>query len=640
VQQLKKLIYRITLLIILFKPIIAVSLEGIYGKVYDSCDNNPLSNVNITIAGSSFKDSTNENGDYDIDYVPGSIKLQYSKIGYLPYILKLDIAQKLPYPAQDVRLLKLPIPINWVGEIIQGATISVSTRYDLSSEQLDFNSTTDDNGHYILPFFEEPAYVIISAKGYKTTKYEINISSQKVPKEQKILLLPETPGLYLVKDKLISCNIIFDKKKMASTGGYVDTNNNLVIARILGSWEGKYYAKGQINKIESKKDYIEFYYYPDIPVNLVGRAFPLSDNIGVNVLKLGPEGLLATGGPQSIKCEKVPFNPIPIVDQEQQNFLLFERNTLILLRIPLNFSGQIAICDWIQEYGSLYRPGKLAWIIDTGSSKKDINLLNDGLEDNGVLELKPGSNRKFDEIEFVWIPPGTFEMGSRYSAKEIVNLLNEKSKNKVHFSNRQPQHTVKISKGFWIGKYEITKEQWLSVMGTKPWSGNEYVLEDPQTPAVCIDWEDSQQFIISLNEGGEGKFRLPTEAEWEYACRAGSNTLFCFGDNVFLIDEYAWYDNNTQKKNEHYAHPVGLKKPNAWGIYDMHGNVWEWCQDWYDDDYYKKCPNIDPQGPSKSYSRTMRGGSWISTPGFCCSASRSYATTFRDLIGFRICRDE
>ena len=138
----------------------------------------------------------------------------------------------------------------------------------------------------------------------------------------------------------------------------------------------------------------------------------------------------------------------------------------------------------------------------------------------------------------------------------------------------------------------------------------------------CVSWDDCQAFLVKLNAkaGGQGgKFALPTEAQWEYACRAGSTTGYCFGDGEAGLDEYAWYAANSGGN----VQPVGGKKPNAWGLYDMHGNVWEWCQDWYDKEYYAKSATDDPAGPPHGEGRVERGGSWNDSAKGCRSANRS-----------------
>jgi formylglycine-generating enzyme required for sulfatase activity len=161
-------------------------------------------------------------------------------------------------------------------------------------------------------------------------------------------------------------------------------------------------------------------------------------------------------------------------------------------------------------------------------------------------------------------------------------------------------HKVNITKPFYMGKHEVTQEQWEKVMG-----GNPSQVKGGKKPVESVSWDDCQKFLDKLNAkaGGQGgKFALPTEAQWEYACRAGSTTKYCFGDDESRLGEYAWFIANSEFK----THPVGEKKPNAWGLYDMHGNVWEWCQDWHRP--YTADAVTDPSGPATGWSRVFRGG--------------------------------
>ena len=186
-------------------------------------------------------------------------------------------------------------------------------------------------------------------------------------------------------------------------------------------------------------------------------------------------------------------------------------------------------------------------------------------------------------------------------------------------------HEVEISEGFWFGKYEVTQEQWEVVMETSPWFGLDFVESSPSHPAVYISWHDVQAFIGRLNaEEGEALYRLPSEAEWEYACRAGSTTRWSFGDDESLLTHYAWYWNNAWDVGEQYAHAVGQKKPNGCGLYDMYGNVWEWVQDWYDGTYYNSSPRVDPLGPSSGSGRVIRGGGFSNGAQRVRSANRPY----------------
>ena len=175
---------------------------------------------------------------------------------------------------------------------------------------------------------------------------------------------------------------------------------------------------------------------------------------------------------------------------------------------------------------------------------------------------------------------------------------------------------MRITKPFYLGKYLVTQEQWEAVMGNNPSR-----FKGPKNPVETVSWDDCQQFLDKLNAKvgvRGGKFQLPTEAQWEYACRAGSTTTYCFGDDESGLGEYAWYATNSGGR----THPVGEKKPNAWGLYDMHGNVWEWCQDWYDGSYYANSPTDDPTGPTTGSSRVFRGGSWRERARGCRSALR------------------
>ena len=231
-------------------------------------------------------------------------------------------------------------------------------------------------------------------------------------------------------------------------------------------------------------------------------------------------------------------------------------------------------------------------------------------------------------LEMVRIPAGTFMMGA---------AANEQDSDACW---EKPQHQVMLTQAFWLGKYELTKRQWTAVMGTTPWSGQSHVLNDLDSPAVYISWDDCQAFVRAVNALGKGTFRFPMEAEWEYACRAGTTTRFYWGDDPSYrqIGNYAWYDVNSSSAYKAYAHIVGKKLPNAWGLYDMSGNVWEWCQDWWS--CYSADTATDPQGPSTGSIPVFRGGSF-SDYGFKCRSAHRYAPApnYRSYCsGFRLLR--
>lgn len=230
-----------------------------------------------------------------------------------------------------------------------------------------------------------------------------------------------------------------------------------------------------------------------------------------------------------------------------------------------------------------------------------------------TVDLPGGST-----MEFVWIEPGAFLMGSPPSG--------------AWGDDDRTPHQVSLTRGFWMGKYEITKVQWQAVTGQTPWVGGLYLSSGPRSPAVYISSYDVQAFAQLLNEAaGDSLYRLPTEAEWEYASRAGTTTRWSFGDDEQMLADYAWYDLNASTDNAAYAHGVGIKKPNPWGLYDMYGNVKEWCQDWYDRSYYTPAAQIDPAGPVSGAIRILRGGAFDSSAGATYSAWR-----YSDLADYRI----
>ena len=205
------------------------------------------------------------------------------------------------------------------------------------------------------------------------------------------------------------------------------------------------------------------------------------------------------------------------------------------------------------------------------------------------------------------IPAGTFRMGSASGSDD-----------------EKPVHVVTITRGFWMGKFDVTQAQWKAVMGNDP---SHFKGDD--LPVEQVSWNDCQEFLSRLNSKGQATFRLPTEAEWEYACRAGST-----GERYGDLDAIAWYSRNSGST----THPVGQKQPNAWGLCDMNGNVWQWCQDRYDSTYYGISPAVDPQGSSNGSSRVYRGGSWFYNATYVRSAARNYYTPDirSNSLGFRV----
>jgi formylglycine-generating enzyme required for sulfatase activity len=231
------------------------------------------------------------------------------------------------------------------------------------------------------------------------------------------------------------------------------------------------------------------------------------------------------------------------------------------------------------------------------------------------------------------VPAGEFEMGSSEAKDE------------------EPRHLVRISQPFYLGVYPVTQREYMQVMRKNPshFSGGD------RLPVENVSWFSAVGFCNALSQkeklppfyaiNGQAVnvldwnapgYRLPTEAEWEYACRAGTTTRYSFGDQETGLDHNAWYWGNSSGQ----THPVGEKKPNAFGLHDMHGNVWEWCWDGYSAEYYQQSPADDPRGPEHGSSRVIRGGSWSYAAGYCRAAFRSRITptNARIILGLRLAR--
>ncbi len=240
------------------------------------------------------------------------------------------------------------------------------------------------------------------------------------------------------------------------------------------------------------------------------------------------------------------------------------------------------------------------------------------------------------QIQLKRIPAGRFQMGSPAGEGHDEEC---------------PDHEVRITKPFYLGIHEVTQGQYQAVMGRNP----SRIKGSGHLPVVDASWLDAVRFCNTLSEreglrpfyqmdgtnvrvpdwSGTG-YRLPTEAEWECACRAGSATLYCFGDDEARLGEFAWFRGDS----ENQTHPVGKKECNGFGLYDMHGNVWEWCWDGFGIDYYQQSPTIDPRGPRQAALRVIRGGIFRYAPWNARSAARAcrFPEHHLDDVGFRVVR--
>jgi len=270
---------------------------------------------------------------------------------------------------------------------------------------------------------------------------------------------------------------------------------------------------------------------------------------------------------------------------------------------------------WLyNSVGMIIFGGAIALVID----KRDVWLKLPSTSPSDE-PIKPTFTEKLPgglQLEMVELPGGEFMMGSPDSDPDAQ-------------SNEKPQHQVKVN-SFAIGKYPITQAQYQAVMGNNP----SYFKNNPQNPVERVSWNDAQAFCQKLSQITGKTYRLPTEAEWEYACRAGTTTRFYFGDNDNQLGIYAWYNGNSGSK----THPVGQKKPNDWRLYDMSGNVWEWCEDDWHDSYENAPRDGSAWLTNDNDYRIVRGGSWVNDPNNCRSANRNRANRYNGSysIGFRV----
>jgi len=228
----------------------------------------------------------------------------------------------------------------------------------------------------------------------------------------------------------------------------------------------------------------------------------------------------------------------------------------------------------------------------------------------------PAPKPKLVKPEMVFVQGGTFMMGCTMGQGDDFC-----------YDCEIPAHQVTLS-SYYIGKCEVTQAQWLAVMGTYPSR-----FRGDNLPVEQVRWNDVQEFILKLNAQTGKQYRLPTEAEWEYACRGGSQSAHYKYSGSNILNDVAWYKDNSGNA----THPVGTtKRPNELGIYDMIGNVWEWCSDWYNS--YGSNAQTNPQGPSSGSSRVIRGGSWAYDAKFCRVSYRYYYTpdTRSYDLGFRL----
>jgi len=283
-----------------------------------------------------------------------------------------------------------------------------------------------------------------------------------------------------------------------------------------------------------------------------------------------------------------------------------------------NSRSEEAFQDYLRRYpDGLFVAAAKVKVQELGEAREEARRQEEARQQEAARrrELAERQSRWTEEykrlkFEFVKILAGGFQMGSESGD-----------------GDEKPAHLVRITKTFELGRYLVTQAQWEAAMGSNPSQ-----FKGADLPVETVSWNDVQEFLSKLNARKDGyRYRLPTEAEWEYAARAGTT-----GDNAGDLDSTAWYRENSNSQ----THPVGQKQANAWGLHDMLGNVWEWCQDWYGENYYQNSPAEDPQGPSSGALRVLRGGTWVGNSRVVRVAYRGRNNPdFRnDFIGFRCAR--
>jgi sulfatase modifying factor 1 len=292
---------------------------------------------------------------------------------------------------------------------------------------------------------------------------------------------------------------------------------------------------------------------------------------------------------------------------------------------PEDTALRLVFADWLEERGD--PRGELIRLLHTLTQSVKVrgrNKLEDRLRSllaAGVQPVGPFWTNSIG-MKFAWIPAGTFMMGSP---------TKEKGRSKY-----ETQHMVTLTKGFYLAIHPVTQAAWQEVMGNNP-----SYFQGSDLPVEEVTWDDCRKFLRKLSKRDGHGYRLPTEAEWEFACRAGTTTPFFFGKTI-STDQVNYNPNDPSGRAKKGAYrdettPVGGFPPNAWGLYDMHGNVWEWCNDWYGP--YPKEEAADPQGPANGGYRVLRGGSFFSYAKSARSALRDWFGPYRDNhVGFRAAR--
>jgi uncharacterized protein (TIGR02996 family) len=292
-----------------------------------------------------------------------------------------------------------------------------------------------------------------------------------------------------------------------------------------------------------------------------------------------------------------------------------------ILQDPSNRDLRLIYADWLEEHGDPRH--EILRLVHTLTQSAEVpqrprsELRLRKLIDQGVEPPGPFFTNSIG-MRLAAIPPGTFLMGSA-------------EKEKGHDWD-ETQHRVTLTRGFFIGVFPVTQREWALVMGKNPSQ-----FQGDNRPVECVSWGDCQDFCKRLGRREKRTYRLPTEAEWEYACRAGTTSPFCSGHDLRALRKVGWCSFDKHAGSGKETREVGQYQPNAFGLYDVHGNVWEWCKDWYRK--FEDDPATDPQGAPRGEYRALRGGAWYSIPNGCRAAyrNRQAPDSRQAYMGFRVC---
>ena len=583
---------------------------GVAGRVSNASTSNGIGRATVRISGTTFSTITQKDGAYFFDTIPimDNISIEASANGLIGKT-KSGITM-LPGITTTV-----DISLYRNTGIITGRISDASTSTGISGATIRvvgtaFSVRTDINGSYTISDVTILTSTTVEVFASNYQKGEIGNVEIK-PGETTTVDLSLAPNVAnisgVISNRATGIAISGASTRVSGTSYITDTGKNglYIIKGIPVSMSPITVEVSANNYVVGRKKDVSLVAGKTIDINI--QLLPITGNLTGQVIDSATHG----------GVEGAVVRVIGTLLSATTNY----EGTWTISDVPVMDDGKVEA--FIVGYTRGIKDG--VDVEPGGITSLDIKISSDN---NTIAGLGAGPTKTVDlgngvKLDLVWIPPGEFMMGSPESEAD-------------RGSSEGPRHLVKITNGFWMGKHEVTQAQWQAVMGSNPsW------FKDSDNPVENVSWNDCQNFLQKLSSRTGKTFRLPTEAEWEYACRAGTETAFHYGSS--LSSTQANFDGNHPycgaSKGQYLRKTTseGSYHPNAFGLYDMHGNVWEWCQDWYESGYYNNSPTSDPQGPSSGSGRVLRGGSWYNYAKYCRSALRHCAPVLRyGSTGFRV----